>query len=106
MGSNPYEDLQRQRKAMQIAVALAAHDFSAALVRTFNDEQKQMAVKIAGTRPASQKTWDLVAEMIDAMPGGQPSLSEEGGSPISGDNLPFPEDPEPRISTLSDLWGH
>lgn len=62
---NPYEELARSRKATAIAVMLHREGIATDRARTFDGHQRKLAAAAAQVKPPSQKSWDLVLELLD-----------------------------------------
>jgi len=56
----------RQAKAEKMAAVLIAHGADAATAAALDDEGRKLTAELAGTRPPSDKTWEVVTDCVRA----------------------------------------
>jgi len=61
-----YKVAARQAKAEKMAAVLIAHGADAATTAALDDKGRKLTAELAGTRPPSDQTWEVVVDCVRA----------------------------------------
>ena len=76
---NPYEDLNRERKAHRLAAQLLMQRITRQEAQEFDQGQRRLVERAAQVRPASDLCWDIV---VNSLPVEYETACRDCGRPV------------------------